>query len=129
MSTLHAFAQRLLVEHPIEAGLPPRVDVVDEIQSQVAFDERWTRFVDRLLDDETLERTLLLGLHAGLTLDKLRDLATACNANWDLVARRMHPEPDPPPFDLTAYIAELRALCTLATRVRRSRRPHGAGSS
>ena len=38
MSTLHAFAQRLLVEHPIEAGLPPRVEVVDEIQSQVAFD-------------------------------------------------------------------------------------------
>ena len=66
MSTLHAFAQRLLVEHPIEAGLPPRVEVVDEIQSQVAFDERWTRFVDRLLDDETLERTLLLGLHSGL---------------------------------------------------------------
>ena len=93
MSTLHAFAQRLLVEHPIEAGLPPRVDVVDEIQSQVAFDERWTRFVDRLLDDETLERTLLLGLHAGLTLDKLRDLATACNANWDLVAAGCTPSP------------------------------------
>ncbi len=88
VSTLHAFAQRLLVEHPIEAGLPPRVDVVDEIQSQVAFDERWTRFVDRLLDDATLERTILLGLHAGLTLEKLRDLATVCNANWDLVARR-----------------------------------------
>ncbi len=63
----------------------------------------------------TLERTLLLGLHSGLTLDKLRDLATACNANWDLVARRMHAEPDPPPFDLTAYIAEFRALCALAT--------------
>jgi ATP-dependent helicase/nuclease subunit A len=115
VSTLHAFAQRLLVEHPIEAGLPPRVDVVDEIQSQVAFDERWTRFVDRLLDDDTLERTLLLGLHSGLTLDKLRDLATACNTNWDLVARRMHAEPDPPPFDLTAYIAEFRALCALAS--------------
>src|SRR5262249_49365857 len=54
VSTLHAFAQRLLVEHPIEAGLPPRVEVVDEIQSQVAFDERWTRFVDRLLDSDEL---------------------------------------------------------------------------
>ena len=114
VSTLHSFAQRLLVEHPIEAGLPPRVEVVDEIQSQVAFDERWTRFVDRLLDDPALERTLLLGLQSHLTLDKLRDLATACNANWDLVAARMRAEPDPPAFDVTAYIAEFRAVCSLA---------------
>ena len=118
VSTLHAFAQRLLVEHPIEAGLPPRVEIVDEIQSQVAFDERWTRFVDRLLDDDTLERTLLLALNSGLTLDKLRDLATACNANWDLVARRMHAEPDPPPFDLRDYRAEFRAICALASESR-----------
>jgi ATP-dependent exoDNAse (exonuclease V) beta subunit len=55
VSTLHGFAQRLLVEHPIEAGLPPHVDVLDDIASQVAFDERWRRFLDQLLDDPTLE--------------------------------------------------------------------------
>ena len=29
--TLHAFAQRILTEFPIEAGLPPRIEVLDEI--------------------------------------------------------------------------------------------------
>ncbi len=33
IGTLHAFAQRILNEHPIEAGLPPRIDVLDEIAS------------------------------------------------------------------------------------------------
>ena len=40
IGTLHAFAQRLLREHPVEAGLPPVVEVMDEIGSQVAFEER-----------------------------------------------------------------------------------------
>jgi ATP-dependent exoDNAse (exonuclease V) beta subunit len=115
ISTLHAFAQRLLVEHPIEAGLPPRVEVLDEIASQVAFDDRWTRFLDRMLDDEALERALLLGLHAGLDRDKLRDLAVACNANWDLVAARIYAEPDPPPFDVSSLVSEVRALAALST--------------
>jgi ATP-dependent exoDNAse (exonuclease V) beta subunit len=97
VSTLHAFAQRMLAEHPIEAGLPPRVQVLDDIASQLAFEQRWTRFVDELLDDPALERTVLLALNADTTLTVLRTLALACNANWDLVAERMHDEPDPPP--------------------------------
>ncbi len=96
VSTLHAFAQRILAEHPVEAGLPPRVQVLDDIASQLAFEERWTRFVDELLDDPALERTILLALNADTNLTVLRTLALACNANWDLVAERMHEEPDPP---------------------------------
>ena len=38
IGTLHSFAQRLLSEHPVEAGLPPRVEVLDEVSSSVAFD-------------------------------------------------------------------------------------------
>jgi ATP-dependent exoDNAse (exonuclease V) beta subunit len=98
VSTLHAFAQRILGEHPVEAGLPPRIQVLDDIASQLAFEERWTRFVDELLDDPGLERTVLLALNADTTLTVLRTLALACNANWDLVAERMGPEPDPPPL-------------------------------
>ena len=60
-------------------------------------------FVDRLLDDPTLERTVLLALHAGSRPStSCATLADACNANWDLVAERMRAEPDPPPLDLTA---------------------------
>jgi hypothetical protein len=28
--TLHSFARRILAEHPVEAGLPPVVEVLDE---------------------------------------------------------------------------------------------------
>ena len=115
VSTLHAFAQRILAEHPVEAGLPPRVQVLDDIASQLAFEERWTRFVDELLDDPTLERTILLALNADTTLTVLRTLALACNANWDLVAERMHEEPDPP--ELAPGLAPvLDALAEVRTR-------------
>src|SRR3954468_1098399 len=112
VSTLHAFAQRILAEHPVEAGLPPRVQVLDDIASQLAFEERWTRFVDDLLDDPALERTILLALNADTTLPVLRTLALACNANWDLVAERMHEEPDPPPLALAPVLEVLAQVRT-----------------
>jgi len=115
VSTLHAFAQRILAEHAVEAGLPPRVQVLDDIASQLAFEERWTRFVDDLLDDPALERTILLALNADTTLTVLRTLALACNANWDLVAERMHEEPDPPPL-APALAPVLDALAQVRTR-------------
>jgi ATP-dependent helicase/nuclease subunit A len=115
VSTLHAFAQRLLSENPIEAGLPPRIDVLDDIGSQLAFEERWTRFVDELLDDPALERTILLALNADTNLTVLRTLALACNANWDLVQERMGPEPDPPPLEVAGLLAELQSVCAMAS--------------
>ena len=96
VSTLHAFAQRLLTEHPIEAGLPPRIEVLDDIASQVAFEERWTRFVD------APARRPGARAHAPAraatptpTLAVLRTIALACNANWDLVAGAHGPRARP----------------------------------
>src|SRR5215472_12124814 len=49
--TLHSFAQRILTDFPIESGLPPRIEVRDEISSRVAFEARWRLLVDELLED------------------------------------------------------------------------------
>jgi len=97
IGTLHAFAQRLLSEHPVEAGLPPRVEVLDEVSSKVAFERRWSMFRDQLLADPDLERTILLLLAAGVRSAALQSLAEAFDDNWDLVEERV-PEtaPDPP---------------------------------
>ncbi len=114
VSTLHAFARRILSEHAIEAGLPPRIEVLDDVESQIAFDERWTRFLDAALDDHALERALLLGISTDITRDTLRSLAVACNANWDLVAERIGPEPDPPPMAIDALVAVADAVVGLA---------------
>ncbi|HWE70846.1 MAG TPA: UvrD-helicase domain-containing protein [Acidimicrobiales bacterium] len=83
--TLHGFAQRILAAHPFGAGLPPGFEVLDEGRSAAAFDERWDAFVDRLLDDPSLQDVLRRLLVCGVRLDHLRTAAELCNDNWDLL--------------------------------------------
>jgi ATP-dependent exoDNAse (exonuclease V) beta subunit len=110
IGTLHGFAQRLLVERPVEIELPPAIEVLDEVSSQLAFDERWRRAYDQMLDDPTMERTLLLAFGAGVKEAQLRELARQANDNWDLVAQRMQlPRVEPPTIDVAQLVAQLRA--------------------
>ncbi len=113
ISTLHAFAQRLLTEFPIEAGLPPRVEVRDEIASGVAFDARWERFVDQLVDEPAHQPVVELGLAAGVKFQQLRAVAEAFAANWDLLDQ-VPPPPPIPELEIEQWIAALEAVC--ATR-------------
>ena len=106
VGTLHSFAQRILNEHPVEAGLPPGVEVLDEIGSQVEFEAQWHQFVDQLLDDPAMGRSILALEAAGVRLDALRQLALQMTDNWDLVAERLdRAAPPPPPFDVDALLA------------------------
>ncbi|MGH9307025.1 MAG: UvrD-helicase domain-containing protein [Acidimicrobiales bacterium] len=97
IGTLHSFARRLLSEHPVEAGLPPKVEVLDDVGSQVAFERRWSVFRDAMLDDPGLERTILLLMAAGVRPAALRSLAEAFNDNWDLVQERVPENASEPP--------------------------------
>jgi ATP-dependent exoDNAse (exonuclease V) beta subunit len=101
ISTLHSFAQRLLLEHPVEAGLPPNLSIADEIASDIDFEGRWQRALrTEITTDPALERPLQLALEAGVSERHLRDLALAFESNWDLVAARMtEPPPDLPRVD------------------------------
>jgi ATP-dependent helicase/nuclease subunit A len=113
IGTLHSFAQRILTEHPIEAGLPPLVEVLDEVASSVAFEERWTAQRARLLDDDSLAETFLLAMSVDVTLEHLRELAKAFGNDWDLVSDRVLSSPAPEPValpDLTALIDETTRL-------------------
>ena len=114
IGTLHAFAQRLLREHPVEAGLPPAIEVMDEIESQVAFEERWSAFRERLLSDPGLERVLLLADALGVKLEYLEEIAEAFDDDWDLVAERVERDvPDPPPLAIDALVEAARACADL----------------
>lgn len=109
--TLHAFAQRLLTDLPIEAGLPPKVEALDEVASQLAFERRWEAGRDALLDDPELRRTLLLAFALGITLAQLRDLAVAFGDNWDLLADSSPwADAEPPPLDLTGFLTVADAV-------------------
>jgi len=114
IGTLHAFAQRLLTEHPVEAGLPPRVEVLDEVSSSVAFETRWSSFRDQLLADPALERSVLLLLAAGVKPTALQYLAQAFDDNWDLVQERVPAHaPEPPPVHrlVNGALSAIRDVC------------------
>jgi ATP-dependent helicase/nuclease subunit A len=113
IGTLHAFARRLLFEFPVEAGLPPGFDVLDELESQLALDERWEDLQDELLDDATrevapglpaTELVALCGWGSFGGLRGLRSMVEDFQANWDLVDERVdlappaRPQPDLAPL-------------------------------
>ena len=117
IGTLHSFAPRILAEHPIEARLPPLIEVADELSSAVAFDERWSEQRRQLLDDDTVADALLLAMSAGVTLDNLRSLSRLFGADWDLLDERVlvgdGPEPAQLP-DLAQLIAKAAILSARA---------------
>lgn len=82
IGTLHSFAARIVSEHPLEAGVPPRVAVVDAMGSQLSFERRWRRMRASLFADEnaapsglTDEMRIVLGARA--SLEQVRILADA----------------------------------------------------
>jgi ATP-dependent helicase/nuclease subunit A len=98
--TLHAFAQRILVEHSVAAGIPPGFDVLDETAERSDFDMRFKRFADALLADGDAEPALVRAFSIGLSRDELADIAQALHRHWDRledggleVLERMRPAP------------------------------------
>ncbi len=98
IGTLHSFARRILFDFPIEAGLPPGFAVLDELESSLAFEERWDDLLDRLLDEPEpaggpIEggRTFVeLCEFDGFGVDRgARRMAEDFRANWDLVHDRV----------------------------------------
>ena len=88
IGTLHSFAARIVSEHPLEAGVPPRVAVVDAMGSQLSFERRWRRMRASLFADENaaprgLTDAMRIVLGAGTSLDQVRTLADALDRSWD----------------------------------------------
>lgn len=100
ISTLHGFAHRLLREHPIEVAIPPRVEVLDEVQSILAFEDRWDAHVDRWQSDEQYVPLVVRLWSCGIELRRafgpsLKDVAAVLDDNWDRLE-----EFTPPPMRL-----------------------------
>lgn len=110
IQTLHSFARRLLSLYPLEAGLPPRIALRDDVEASLAFDDRWARFRDRLLDDPETERVLLRGLTVGLRLRDLETVAESFNENWDRLENIALPAAAEPALNAERVIDPLREL-------------------
>ncbi len=83
IGTIHSFAARLIREHPIEAGVPPLIEVVDELRSQIAFTRRWEAARHALFTDPSLDVALRILLAVGVSLDHLQKVAKNLDSNWD----------------------------------------------
>lgn len=121
ITTLHGFARRVLAEHPLAVGLPPRITVADEVASELARQARWDRFVDAVYDDPANEELLVRAVLVGVPLEArypgqatLEDVAVQLGQSWDRLSRvaaRAHgplPPVDFAPFDVA--VADLEAL-------------------
>jgi ATP-dependent exoDNAse (exonuclease V) beta subunit len=111
LTTLHGFAQRILAEHPLEAGLPPRFAVRDDVESAVAFEQGWSDALDRLLDDGAAQPVVIRGIALGLNLDRLRDIARSLHEQWHrLEAYEPHGSAAVfDPVDITTIVTEIDA--------------------
>lgn len=83
MLTLHGFAQQLLAEYPIEAGLPPFFEVLDDLAEAESFDGVWAALLDDLLDDPGPAEEIETLFALGLTLFGLEGLARGLAADYD----------------------------------------------
>ena len=63
--------------HPIEAGLPPLIEVLDEVAPRWPFDERWSVAARELLDEPAAHRRAGARAFGGVTLEHLRSLTPA----------------------------------------------------
>lgn len=86
IQTLHSFAGSLLRERPLEAGLPPGFNVRDPIEAEVAFERKWSEWLDATLDDPEAQEALRPALEEGMTLRHIREIAVSFNTNYDLLA-------------------------------------------
>ena len=122
IGTLHGFCLRILSEHPLDVGLPPRVEILDEVASQLAFQERWSTFVDELYTDPQTEELVLRAWALGIEIDaassmksSFKDVASVFDDSWDRLVgvRRTPPSPTLRRLDLSGVrraADEMRAL-------------------
>lgn len=116
IGTLHSFARRVLSAHPIEAGVPPLVEVLDEVGSQVAFDRRWSDLAAQMLVEPVIGDALVMALELGIKLDHLRAVAHTFNAEWDRLQTRVLVGPEPAAIrpDISDLVVLARAVADLA---------------
>ncbi len=115
IQTLHSFAGRLLGERPLAVGLPPGFNIRDEIAAEIAFEDRWSAWLDTTLEDPEAQDALRPALAAGMTLDHMRKIAVSFHTNHDLLAGASLDEPATQ-FDDGEQASELTPVLKLLQR-------------
>ncbi len=115
-STLHAFAHRILSDHPIEAGLAPDFDLLGEIEEAAAFDLTWEAWLASFVNDDAVQPALAQMDLVGLTIPRVRRLAQALHRDLHRIPADLPRCPTgytPPDLDLSdvgACVDDIEAM-------------------
>ena len=108
IDTIHSFAASMLRTYPLEAGLPPNFDTLDQIEQDLEFRERFRSWFEaaalRDLPSISIKNALLLGL----TPDRIEGVARALHEHYDLLDTAAS-WPAPPPQQALPGAAQLAA--------------------
>jgi len=115
IQTLHSFAQRILSLYPIESGLPPELDLRNDVAASIAFEDRWQPFLEGLLQDghgdPDVAAAVVRAMTLGLTIDHLHRLAKRFHEEWDRVLPAQFAQPPMPAVTAAQVIAALQDAC------------------
>lgn len=87
IGTIHSFAQRLLTQYPIEARVPLRITVYDNFEATLAFEKRWTTFLNELHTKPEICQALGMLLPLGFRVEQLKEVAEVLEDNWDRLSK------------------------------------------
>lgn len=111
IQTIHGFARSMLAEMPLNAGLPLILEVMDDAEARLSFDDAWGSWLEEALEDRqfvlALEKASRLGL-AG-PIEKLKAVAWKLDENHDLLdpdSFVSNSDPDPIDFNFLELSAK-----------------------
>jgi ATP-dependent helicase/nuclease subunit A len=93
VETIHAFATSLLRERPVEAGIDPGFEVLDDLAAQVSFDEAYSEWLLGMLAQEQPE--IVPAIRRGFDLEQIRQLVRAIHRFRSLLPLRYDTAADP----------------------------------
>ncbi len=87
IQTIHGFARSMLSEMPLNAGLPLVLDVMDESEARLNFDDAWDSWLEKVLADADFVSALEKASRLGLVdpMGRLKAVALELDKNHDLI--------------------------------------------
>lgn len=111
--TLHAFARRILTEHPYATGVTPGFEVLDAVSEQTERAAWWRETLARMHEDPGLERPLVtLAAGAAVRAGMIEDVARALEDRQEHLATvAQQAPPAVPPLEDGPLLREVREVC------------------
>jgi ATP-dependent helicase/nuclease subunit A len=104
VETIHAFAAGLLRERPVEAGLDPGFEVLDDLATRLHFDAAYDDWLQRLLSEERPE--IVTAVRRRFDLAQIRTLVETLHAYRSLLP--LAPISAPPASGATTLLTEMK---------------------